>query len=61
MKRTARADEGAGQLQIGVGLDKHPRVLLAEAEEAELVVAPARDALILELLEGLWLRRRHTG
>ena len=63
VERAARADERARELQVGSGVHEEPRVLGFEAEEHELVEAPANDALILERsLEGLrWvLRRRHT-
>ena len=64
VKRAARADERARELQVGSGVDEDPRVLGFEAEEPELVEAPTDDALILERsLEGLrWVFRcRHTG
>jgi hypothetical protein len=63
VERAARADERARELQVGCGVDEEPRVLGVEAEEPELVEAPAHDLLILERsLEGLrWvLCRRHT-
>ena len=47
MQRAARADERARQLEVGTRVDEEPRVLVAEAERPELVVAPADDALIL--------------
>lgn len=47
VQRTTRADERAGQLEISTRLDEEPALLLAEAEEAELVVAPAGDPLVL--------------
>lgn len=63
MQRAPRADERPGQLQVGAGVDEHPRVLVAEAEAPELLEAPSDDALILEreLVGGWWmLCRRHT-
>ena len=47
VERAARTHEGARQLQVGARVDEHPGVLLAEAEEPELVEAPAHDALVL--------------
>lgn len=44
---TACADERSGQLEIRARVDEQPAVLVAESERAELVVAPAHDALIL--------------
>ena len=63
VERTARSDERAGQLQIGARVDEHPRVLVAVAEKAELVEAPADDPLVLDgqLERLMWvLRRRHV-
>ncbi len=63
VERAARADERTRELQVGSCVDEEPRVLGVEAEEPELVEAPAHDLLILERwLEGLrWVfRRRHT-
>ena len=54
VERAARTDERAGQLQVRAGLDEEPTLLLAEAEEPELVVAPAGNALILGRQLGGW-------
>jgi hypothetical protein len=55
VQRAAGADERAGQLKVRARLDENPAVVLAEAEEPELVVAPARDALVLGgQLVGRW-------
>ena len=51
VQRTAGADQRAGQLEIRTGLDEQPAVLLAEAEEPELVVPPAHDALARPIAE----------
>ena len=64
VERTPGTHKRARELQVRSGVDEEPRVLVAEAEEPELVEAPAHDALIFERwLEGLgWeFRRRHTG
>ena len=47
MERTAGSDERSRQLEIRTRVDEQPALLVAEAERAELVVAPAQDALIL--------------
>ena len=47
MQRTAGADERPGQLEVRARVDEKPAVLVSEAEEPELVVPPADDALIL--------------
>ena len=63
VERTARSDEGSRQLKIGARVDEHPCVLVAVAEEAELVEAPADDPLVLDgqLERLMWvLRRRHV-
>jgi hypothetical protein len=46
VERAACADERASQLQVCAGLDEEPALLLAEAEEPELVVPPTGDPLI---------------
>ena len=48
MQRTTCADDRARQLEVGPRVDEHPRVLVTEPEEAELLEAPTHDALILE-------------
>jgi hypothetical protein len=48
MQRTTSADDRARQLKVGARVDEHPRVLVTEPEEPELLEAPAHDALILE-------------
>ena len=48
MQRTASADDRARQLEVGPRVDEHPRVLVTESEETELLEAPTHDALILE-------------
>jgi hypothetical protein len=58
MQRAACPDQRAGQLEVGAGLDEEPAVLLAEAEEPELVVPPARDTLVLG---GQLVDRRELG
>ena len=63
MERAPRTDERARQLEVRARVDEHPGVLVTEAEESELVEAPADHALILEreLVGGWWvLGRRHT-
>jgi hypothetical protein len=62
VQRTAGADERTGQLEIRARLDEEPGFLFAEAEEAELVVAPARDPLVLggQLVGGWELGCRHN-
>jgi len=63
VKRAAGSDERPRQLEVRAGVDEHPCILVAEAQEAELLEAPPDDALVLER-EGvrLWwmLCRRHT-
>ena len=46
VQRAAGADERAGQLQVRARLDEEPALLLTEAEEPELVVAPTGDPLV---------------
>lgn len=46
VQRAAGADERAGQLEIRARLDEEPGLVFVEAEEPELVIAPAGDALI---------------
>jgi hypothetical protein len=48
VQRTPGTDERARQLEIGARVDEHPRVLVTEPEEPELLEAPTHDALILE-------------
>ena len=48
VQRTAGSDQRPRQLEVGTRVDEHPRVLVTESEEAELLEAPAHDALILE-------------
>jgi hypothetical protein len=48
VQRASGTDERARQLEIGTRVHEHPRVLVTEAEESELLEAPAHDALILE-------------
>jgi hypothetical protein len=62
VQRATGPDERAGQLQVRAGLDEEPALLFAEAEEPELVVAPAGDALILggQLVGGWELGCGHT-
>lgn len=62
VQRAARTDQRSRQLQVCARVDEHPRVLVTEPEAAELLEAPAHDALILErVLVGRWvLRCRHT-
>ena len=55
MERAAGPDQRAGQLQIRARVDEEPAVLITEAEQPELVVAPTDDALVLvrELVGGV--------
>jgi len=48
MQRASSGDERAGELEVGTRVDEEPGVLLAEAEDPELVETPRQDALILE-------------
>ena len=48
MQRTPGRDERAGELEVGARVHEEPCLLLAEAEEPELVEAPGHDTLILE-------------
>jgi hypothetical protein len=48
VQRTTCADDRARELEVGPRVDEHPRVLVTESEEAELLEAPTHDALILE-------------
>jgi len=56
VQRAARADERAGQLEIGPRVDEQPAVLGAEAEKPELVETPAGDALVFggQLVREWW-------
>jgi hypothetical protein len=62
MERAAGPDERPRELQVCTRVDEEPCVLVAEAEEPELLEAPADDALILEReLDRLgWVLRRHV-
>jgi len=63
MQRASGTHERARQLKVGARVDEHPRVLVTEPEEPELLEAPAHDALILEReLECSWwvFCGRHT-
>ncbi len=64
VQRTAGADERADELEVGARVDERPGVLLAEAEQPELVDAPAEHPLILSGHLDLLLRelrRRHIS
>jgi hypothetical protein len=63
MERAAGADQRARELEVGFRVHEHPRVLVGEPEEPELLEPPARDALILEgqLVRWWVFRRRHTS
>ena len=55
MQRASGTHERARQLKVGARVDEHPRVLVTEPEEPELLEAPAHDALVLEReLECSW-------
>ena len=56
VERAAGPDERASQLEIRARLDEEPAVLVSEPEQPELVVAPARDELILggQLVGRVW-------
>jgi hypothetical protein len=63
IERAASADQGSRELEIGSRVHEHPRVLVGEPEEPELLEPPAHDALILEgqLVRWWVFRRRHIS
>jgi hypothetical protein len=49
MEGTTRSDKRAGPVQIGIGDGKEGRLLVAEAERAELIEPPPTNAVVLGL------------